>query len=161
MLCAHPLPLVALVPDVWALLFGMFDVVPSRSLRQGRAGLTGREDARRHLASASLGATWVLQPQDFARHFGVRFALRSSPLVCAVVPVTVPLTLAAGRDALDRPANVLLIAIGNRRRTASRIFAATNNAAAHGPSRVGAVSGVHVTAEASASCWARPWARRC
>ena len=158
-LCAHPLPLVALVRSTSGLLlFGMFDVVPLwLAASRGAGGLAMDEKMLGAiLASASLAMLpWVLQPQGrFIRHFGVRFALRSSLLVCAVVySVTVPLTLAADamHPRLGQLTCVLLIAIGNAASgTASTAsFAATNNAAAHtAPSRVGAVSGVHVTAEA-------------
>ena len=89
----------------------------------------------------------------FIRHFGVRFALRSSLLLCTFVyAVTVPLTLAA--DAIHPLAGsivcVLLVAIGNAASgTASTAsFAATNNAASKFPRRSGTISGVHVTAEA-------------
>lgn len=83
----------------------------------------------------------------------MRFALRSSLLLCTFVyAATVPLTLAA--DAIHPLAGtamcVLLVAIGNAASgTASTAsFAATNNAAAKFPRRVGTISGVHVTAEA-------------
>lgn len=89
----------------------------------------------------------------FIRHFGVRFALRSSLLTCAIVyACTVPLTLIADaiHPAVGTAVCVLLVSIGNAASgTASTAsFAATNNAASKFPGRVGTISGVHVTAEA-------------
>lgn len=158
MLWSHPLPLVMLVRSgTGGLLFGQFDVVPLwLAASRGVGGMAMDEKTLGGVLACSslVMLPWSLGPMGrFIKRRGVRGAMRAGLLAAALAySALVPAALAldAVTPALGVAACVLLNSVANMAAgtagTAS--FAATNNAARRFPACAGAITGVHVTAEA-------------
>ena len=105
-------------------------------------------------ASSFLMLPWSLGPMGiFIKKFGVRAAMRAGLLSAALAfALTVPAILAADgvRPALGIAAAALLTAVATMASSTAGVaaFAATNNASARFPTRMGAINGVHITAAA-------------